>query len=225
MYTPRPFRADNASREAMLVRTNPFGLLVSTGHGAPVASHLPMLRRPSPDGAPDDREPLLGSTLVGHMARANDHWRSLTRGQQVLAVFSGPDGYVSPTLYRRNGVAPTWNYAAVHVTGAIRVIDDAAESLAIIRATIDLTEARAAQPWDPEPSMDYITRILTGITAFEITVTNVQSIFKLSQDKESAVRRRVRDSFAGSAHGRHRELAALMADTTTTTAGSCEVPD
>ena len=225
MHTPPPFRADEASREAWLVRTNPFGILVSTVNGTPVATHLPMLRRhPHPDGPPDDRQALLGSTIVGHMARANGHWRSIAPGQQVLAVFSGPDGYVSPTLYRTNSAAPTWNYAAVHITGAIRIIDDSDESLAVIRSTIELTEADAAQPWNPEPSMHYINSILTGITAFEITVTNVQSIFKLSQDKDTTIQRRVRDFFAGSRHGRHQDLAELMADTATTTV-SRQVPD
>jgi transcriptional regulator len=212
MHTPGPFRADSAAREACLVRTNPFGLLVSTADGVPVATHVPMLRHPGPSDRPGGRDALLGATVVGHMARANNHWHSLSAGQRVLAVFSGPDGYVSPTLYRATGVAPTWNYAAVHLTGTVRVIDDAAESLAVLRATIDLVESGFPERWDPESSMHYIERILPGITAFEITVRNVQSTFKLSQDKNPDIQRRVHDHFAASPQGRHRELASLMAD-------------
>lgn len=212
MFTPRQYRVDDPAREARLIRENPFGLLISTFDGAPVASHVPMLRRPGPAGTPSDDHPLSATTLVGHMARANDQWRALSPGQRVLAVFSGPDGYVTPTLYGKDNVAPTWNYAAVHVTGTIRVIDNPAEALAVIHATIDLTEATTAPRWDPGPSSSYIERILSGITAFEITVAEVQSIFKLSQDKDAGSQRRIRDYFAHSSCGREPELAALMTD-------------
>src|SRR5690554_83787 len=137
MHTPRKFRSDSPARECRLVRENPFGLLVSAADEVPAATHVPMLRRPGPDGPPADDDAFVGTSLIGHMARANPQWRSVSPGQQVLAAFFGPDGYVTPTLYRKDGVVPTWNYAAVHVTGSIRIVEDADESLAIIHATID----------------------------------------------------------------------------------------
>lgn len=210
MHTPDHFRPDTPARESALIRDNPFGLVVTAGAGAPTATHIPMVRAPRPDGPPPDDAPLAGSRIIGHMARANPHWRSLGAGPDVLAVFLGPDGYVSPNVYGTTPAAPTWNYAAVHVTGPVRLLDDPDEALAAIWATIRATEAQdAPPPWDPAASLPYIRRILPGIAAFEITVASVSSTFKLSQDKPAALQSRVRDHFAASPRGRHRELAAL----------------
>ncbi|WP_051426407.1 FMN-binding negative transcriptional regulator [Jiangella gansuensis] len=218
MQTPRHFRADSPAREARLIRENPFGLIVSAGTpgenaaAAPVATHVPMLRRPGPGGPPADDEPLAGGSIIGHLARANPQWKTLLPGQPVLAVFLGPDGYVSPTVYDAAANVPTWNYAAVHVTGTIRLIDDRDEALAVILASIDATEAYAGTGWDRGESMGYVEQLLGGIVAFEITVTDVRSTFKLSQNKPAETQQRVRAAFAASDHGRDREVAALMAD-------------
>ncbi len=218
MHTPRHFRADSPDREGRLVRENPFGLIVCGGAGAragaPVATHVPMLRRPGTDGRPPaDGEPLLGGAIVGHLAKVNPQSAALREAGEALAVFLGPDGYVSPTWYDgdRPGV-PTWNYAAVHVSGPLRVVDDPDEALAIIRAGIDATEAYAGTDWDPAPSLGYVDKLLAGIVAFELTAADVRSTFKLSQNKPAGTQRRVAASLATSAHGRDREVAALMTD-------------
>ncbi|NEE01730.1 FMN-binding negative transcriptional regulator [Phytoactinopolyspora halotolerans] len=213
MHTPRHYQAGAPSRISRLIRENPFGLIVSAnGDGVPLATHVPMLRSPTPAGPPSDDVPLEGSRIIGHMARVNPQWKSFTDGGQVLAVFSGPDGYVSPTVYQVTPAAPTWNYAAVHITGPVRLIEDADDALRTIMATIDVTEAHTPTAWDPSGSMDYIERILPGIAAFEITAERVDSQFKLSQEKPAEIQHRVHDSFAASPHGRDRELAALMSD-------------
>jgi transcriptional regulator len=196
----------------MLIRENPFGLIINVSGGDPTATHVPMLRAPGPDWPPPDDTPLAGSRIIGHMARVNPQWRSFADRPTVLAVFTGPEGYVSPTVYGVTPAAPTWNYAAVHVTGPVRLIEDSDESLAVIEATIRATEAHAPPAWDPADSMEYIHRILAGIAAFEITVESVASTFKLSQEKPPEIKQRVHDRFAASPRGRHRELAALMAD-------------
>lgn len=219
MHTPRHYRADGPEREARLVRENPFGLIIcaaEAGSGifaAPEATHVPMLRRPGPDGPPVDGQPLLGGTIVGHLARTNPQSEALRAAGSALAVFLGPDGYVSPTWYEpSHPQAPTWNYAAVHLSGPVRVIDDRDEALTIMRATIDTTEAYAGTGWDPTSSLDYIDKLLAGVTAFEITVEEVRSAFKLSQNKTAETQHRVHTEFAASPHGRDRELADLMAD-------------
>ncbi|MBB5788267.1 FMN-binding negative transcriptional regulator [Jiangella mangrovi] len=215
MHTPRHYRADLPEREGRLVRENPFGLVICGvgASAAPVATHVLMLRRPGADGPPVDDEPLLGATVIGHLARTNPQGAALRAAGYALAVFLGPDGYVSPTLYDPSQPqAPTWNYAAVHLSGPVRVVDDRDEALAIMRASIDATESNAGTGWDPTSSLDYIEKLLAGITPFEITVEDVRSTFKLSQNKTPETQRRVHDSFAASPSGRDRELAALMAD-------------
>ncbi|TDD72039.1 FMN-binding negative transcriptional regulator [Jiangella aurantiaca] len=215
MHTPRHFRADSPDREGRLVRENPFGLIICGDAGAaPIATHVPMLRRPGPDGrAPADGEPLPGTAIVGHLAKVNPQSAALRTAGSALAVFLGPDGYVSPTWYdgdRPN--VPTWNYAAVHVSGPVRVVDDPDEALAIILASVDATEAYAGTGWDPTPSLGYVDRLLAGIVAFELTAADVRSTFKLSQNKPVDTQSRVQATLAASTHGRDREVAALMAD-------------
>src|SRR5262245_55708329 len=106
MYIPTAFAETDPGTLFGFIEAYSFGLLVSTHQGGPFASHLPLLleREAGPHG-----------TLLGHMARANPQWHDLD-GQEVLAVFSGPHAYVSPTWYESEQVVPTWNYVAVHAS-------------------------------------------------------------------------------------------------------------
>src|SRR5206468_1591417 len=113
-----------------------FGLLVSQVDGLPFATHLPFLleRTSGPHG-----------TLVCHVARANPQWQTAS-GQTVLAVFSGPHVYVSPTWYEAEQVVPTWNYAAVHVYGRAQIIEDEAALLEIVQKMVRVYERAMPRP-------------------------------------------------------------------------------
>src|SRR5262245_52454200 len=102
MYIPSAFAQADPAELFAFMESYSFALLVSTHEGEPFGTHIPLLleRDTGPHG-----------TLVGHMARANPHWRGLD-GQPVLAVFSGPHAYVSPTWYESENVVPTWHYVA-----------------------------------------------------------------------------------------------------------------
>jgi transcriptional regulator len=113
MYVPREFAITGAPALAAFMRAHPFGVLLSAADGTPAATHLPLvvLR--------DGLDVVLGT----HMARANPHWRELD-GADVLAIFQGPHGYVSPRWYTDpQRSVPTWNYAAVHCRGRARLAD------------------------------------------------------------------------------------------------------
>src|SRR5688500_3243148 len=134
MYVPEHFRESRIERLHALIREHSFGILVSTVDGAPFATHLPLL-------IDAERGPY--GTLVGHMARANPHWRSFigayasTATGDSLVVFSGPHAYVSPSWYETPIAVPTWNYAAVHVYGSPRVIDDETAVTQLLARTVD----------------------------------------------------------------------------------------
>ena len=106
--------------------------------GGLVANHLPLLLDPEP--APHGR-------LIGHLARANNQWRDLNGDVQALAIFTGPQGYVSPSWYATKAetgkVVPTWNYAAVHAYGALRVIEDTAWLRDLVGRLTDTARSRA----------------------------------------------------------------------------------
>ncbi|MBT0770731.1 FMN-binding negative transcriptional regulator [Kineosporia sp. J2-2] len=171
-----------------LVDENPFALLITTGDGVPRATHVPVLWAPTADR----QGPVEGATVLGHLAAVNEQTRDLAAedATAMLAV-SGPHAYVSPSTYQAEQAAPTWNYAAVHLTGAVRVLD-ADESLDVIHRTVQHLESSREEPWDPSGSLAYWRRILPGVRAFAMTVTSVSAQFKLSQDKPADVRARVR---------------------------------
>ncbi|MFL6117993.1 FMN-binding negative transcriptional regulator [Actinophytocola sp.] len=191
------YAAPSPAHEVDLVRRNPFALVVSDG-SPPMATHAPVI-------LPGDT--LRGATLLGHMARANPHWRSF--GDEVLVVFSGPHGYVSPSAYGYTPAVPTWNYAAVHVTGPVELVDDREETLAVVEQTVHAAESPRARPWDMTSSRGRFAELVDGVVAFRVLVREVRGNFKLSQDMPAEVRARVRADLR--AH-HHRAVAGLMAE-------------
>ncbi len=212
MWTPDEFTPEENTRQLRVNDENPFGLLVSAPQGAPTATHVPMLVHPEDrPGAPPD---LVGCRVLGHLARANPHWRSMADGDEVLAVFWGPHGYVSPTLYPDEPAAPTWNYTAVHLTGPIRLLHDREEMMQVIDRTIDTVESPRAEPWDREPSREYFDRIIGGVVAFELTINRSQSSFKLSQDQWDSRRVAVTNDALTGPDETRRSLGQWMARST-----------
>lgn len=191
------YPAPSPEAVADLVRANPFALVVSGGT-PPVATHTPVLL----PGATVE-----GAVLLGHMARVNPQWREF--GSDVLVVFSGPHGYVSPTAYGHAPAVPTWNYAAVHVTGRVELITDRAETLAVVEETVRVMESRRDVAWDMTSSRDRFESLIDGVVAFRVHVRTVRSNFKLSQDMPPDVRARVRADQR--AHHDHA-VADLMAE-------------
>lgn len=188
------YAAPSPEAVADLVRANPFALVISGGV-PPTATHTPVIL-PGPA--------LEGGVLLGHMARVNPQWRDL--GSDVLVVFSGPHGYVSPTAYGYTPAVPTWNYAAVHVTGRVEVITDRAETLAVVEETVRAAESLRAVAWDMTSSRDRFESLIDGVVAFRVHVRTVRSNFKLSQDMPPDVQARVRADL------RDHAVADLMAE-------------
>lgn len=201
MHEVSEFAAPDSASVELLVRRHPFALVAScTGSGsqAPEASHLPVVPAPGQDLTSG----MVGGTLWGHMARANAQWRAFAAETRVLVVFGGASGYVSPSVYGITPAAPTWNYAAVHVTGQVCLIEDESAALRLMTTTVAALEGQREQPWDMEASLGYFRRILPGIVAFSIEVESVQAMFKFSQDKPEPLRARVREAFATDPAGR-----------------------
>lgn len=120
MYQPPHHREDRLDVQHGLIEAHPLGLLISNGPDGILANAIPFLLRRT-DGPK--------GTLLAHLARANPQWQTLD-GQNVLAVFQGPQAYVSPSHYvtkqETGKVVPTWNYAIVQARGVARVHTDPA---------------------------------------------------------------------------------------------------
>ena len=119
MYTPQDFAVEDRDTINRFLHAHPFAILVTTTAEGLVATQLPVLfdELPTPHG-----------TLIGHISRANHQWRESEPSKEALAIFSGPQTYVTPNWYAAKAetgrVVPTWNYAAVHVYGVPTFFDD-----------------------------------------------------------------------------------------------------
>ncbi|MQA97800.1 MAG: FMN-binding negative transcriptional regulator [Streptosporangiales bacterium] len=206
MYSYPKFTHPGGDAAVRLVRENPFAVLVSSPEsGPPVATHLPVI---IPAGT-DPGESLEGVTLLGHMGRANPHWKMFAERPDVLLVFSSSHGYISPTLYEPGPNAPTLDYAAVHLTGTVEIIEGTAGKLDVVEQTVATLESMRPDQWDPADSRELFAKIVPAITAFRVHVTGEDFMFKLSQNQPEEVRARIRADLREGPH-RHPRLADLM---------------
>ena len=209
MYCPPAFRQhDTAELQRQMCAS---GLVALVSHGADglQVSHLPLLL------AADEGE---FGTLYGHFARANPHGRALAGGGEALAIFSGPQAYVSPSWYpskaEHGRAVPTWNYIAVHASGPVEVFDEPQRLRRLLGRLSERHEAGRERPWSlDEAPHDYIEAQLRAIVGFALPIRALQGQWKLSQNRTAADRAGVQRALAGSAKACDRELAAHMAAT------------
>jgi transcriptional regulator len=202
MYVPPVFAETNVETLHQLIDDHGFASLVSVTPDGIVATHVPVML---------DRSRGAQGTLVAHMARANPHGRSLD-GADVLAIFLGPHGYISPSWYAQHPAVPTWNYAAVHAYGRARLINDGARLDAIVKQLVAQYEAGRPQPWSADDlPPDYVTGMLRGIVGLDIEITRLEGKLKLSQNRNAVDRRNVIAALAASTSPEDRALSEYMA--------------
>jgi transcriptional regulator len=201
MYVPPAFREDDlAALHGTMQEARLANLVTATGEGL-MATPLPLFlaTKEGPYG-----------TLYGHLARANRQWRLPPAGE-AMALFMGPDAYVSPSWYpskqEHHRVVPTWNYVAVHAFGPAEFFEDADRLLDLVTRLTDLHERPRAEPWavaDAPP--DFVRAQLKGIVGLRLPITRIEGKRKMSQNRPEADRRGVAAGLAESE--RHTERAA-----------------
>jgi len=179
MYIPKHFEEPRIEVMHELMRARPLATLVTLTSNGIEANHIPMhlADAPAPFG-----------TLRGHVARANPLWSDFATEVEVLAIFHGPDSYITPSWYatkKETGkVVPTWNYAVVHAYGTLRVIDDAAWVRAQLEALTAHNEAGFARPWAvADAPHEYTEKLIGSIVGFEIVITKLTGKWKVSQNQ------------------------------------------
>jgi len=123
--------------------------------------------------------------LTGHIMRNTDHHKAFEQNKNVLAVFTSPHTYVSATWYANPSVGSTWNYMSVHAKGTIR-FGDTDELISILkRLTLhyENNNTASATVFDNLPA-EYTERMMKAIVPFEIEISDLQHVFKLSQDRD-----------------------------------------
>jgi transcriptional regulator len=198
VYSAAPFQEQDRERLAAVVRRYAFATLVSGG-AEPCVSHVPLQLAGG------------GCTLVGHVARANPHWKAFDGRTRAVAAFVGPHAYVSPRWYAEAPAVPTWNYLAVQVRGTPRVLEDPDQALAVLRDLTDAFERDTEGAWrlDDQPA-GFVERMRRGIVAFEMPIDAIDGAFKLSQNKSEASRRGVVRGLREGGASDAAALAALM---------------
>ena len=201
MYVPEHFREVAPSEIAPVIAAAPLACIVANTADGLVANHIPVLV--AADGA-----------LIGHVALANDIHRTVGEGQEVLAIFRPADAYVSPNFYpskaEHHRHVPTWNYQAVHVTGAISFQHEERAKRAVVGLLTREHERRlnAERAWRmADAPADFMTDMLAGIVAFRIEVQRVIAKSKLSQNREARDYQGVID---GLTRNENRSLAESM---------------
>lgn len=184
MYLPKDFTEQRVPVLHEAIRQARLGTLVTMGADGIEASHVPMLVDPEP-------QPF--GTLKGHIARANPQWRRAAREVQALAIFLGPDAYITPAWYetkRQSGkVVPTWNYVAIHAYGPLTFYEDADRLLALVTKLTETHEAARDQPWAvSDAPKDFIAGMLKAIVGFELPIARLEGKWKMSQNRPAADR-------------------------------------
>ena len=201
MYIPPHFREADQDTLLAFIEAHGFATLVTCATEGPIVSHLPLLLRRTTDGP----------TLVGHVARANPHWRAMDGQTGALAIFHGPHDYVSPSWYASSPAVPTWNYAVVHAAGMPRTRDEDAFAAEVVRDLTHQYEDSRPHPWRVEDlPPEFHRKMLGAVVAFEMRIAHLEGKFKLSQNRTLEDREGVIRGLEQAESAATRALAALM---------------
>jgi transcriptional regulator len=202
MYLPSHFEQRDVAELHALMRDHPLATLVTTAAGGLTADAIPL------------EFDATAQVLRGHVARANPLWQH-ANGQAVLAIFNGPQAYVSPSWYPSKAathkVVPTWNYTVVHARGTLRAVDDAPWVRALVSQLTTRHESGRAAPWSvADASVDYLQQMLRAIVGIEIAVTQLIGKWKVSQNRSEPDRTGVADGLQAEPGEQARAMAALV---------------
>ncbi|WP_276785596.1 FMN-binding negative transcriptional regulator [Thalassolituus oleivorans] len=173
MYIPKYFEVTDKEEIFAFVESNAFGQLISNVGGKLFSTHMPFLLS-------DDK-----TKIIGHLAIQNPQHSDLS-GQEVLITLQGPHDYISPSWYASPGV-PTWNYQAVHIYGKASVFSSSEKIKSVVDTLTQKYESSFSQPWKPE----YKAAMLSALVGVEITISEIQCKYKLSQNRSSQDREQV----------------------------------
>jgi transcriptional regulator len=139
--------------------------------------------------------------LKGHLSRANTQWREFSPSVEALAIFSGPQHYITPNWYPEKEatgkVVPTWNYAVVHAYGHLKVIEDGKWLMAHLNTLTTTHEAESPAPWKvSDAPADHIASLARGIVGLEMVIERIEGKWKVSQNRSEQDRSGVADGLA-----------------------------
>jgi transcriptional regulator len=205
MYVPKAFEETRPEILRSLMQRYPLAVIVADSADGLVANHVPLLV------AEADQD----IVLRGHIAKANRLWQDIPEGGQVMAIFQGPQAYISPNWYpskaEHGRMVPTWNYATVHANGTIHWKRDHGWLYEFLDAITRANETGQPQPWHVADSpREFIDQLMNAIVGFEIRVSKMIGKWKVSQNRDMEDRQGVISALESQADSRSMEMANLI---------------
>jgi transcriptional regulator len=168
------FAMTDVSELRRLIAGNPWATLVSAAPDGLVASHYAVI-------LDEERDDL---TIVGHVGRPDDLVHGLGE-RELMVIFQGPQGYISPGWYGDVQSVPTWNFVSVHLSGVPEILSTE-ENLQVLDRLVAHFESQrddARMMWERPNDAAYVERLEAGTIGFRLTPTKVVAKRKLSQNK------------------------------------------
>lgn len=182
MYVPSSFQEDREEVVFDFIDAYPFATLVSQLDRQMVATHLPLVL---------DRQ---RRVLLGHFAKANPQWKheatssadANSKGSRPsLAIFHGPHAYISPLMYQATPAVPTWNYAAVHISAELRILERDDQTEMLLQTLVAKFDT-APERWQKAEHASFYNTLRESIVPFEMPLTKIEAKFKLGQNRSPA---------------------------------------
>lgn len=198
MYIPKNFATADREEIIGFIKQYSFATIITAKENFPTATHLPFIISIKGDNI----------ILTSHFAKANEQWTQIAENQ-VLVIFNEPHAYISPKHYDKELNVPTWNYLSVHAYGQGQLITDTERTFEVLEATIENYEIDYKKQWHSLPQ-DYKLKMVKGIVAFEVIITDLQAKKKLSQNKTDAEQVRIIETLSASDNNHERDIAEYM---------------
>jgi transcriptional regulator len=198
MYIPAFNTFTDGQEVISFMQRYSFATIVTTVNRIPEATHLPFLVK-------QENNKVL---LLSHFAKANPQSAEII-DKTSLVIFTEPHAYISPKYYEKEENVPTWNYIAVHAYGKAQLIEQEDKKAELLKHTIEYYDAGYLQQWG-KLTDHYRSKMMKGIVAFEIEVTDMQAKKKLSQNRSEKERENIVNSLGNSSDTNELEIAAYM---------------
>ena len=178
MYIPQKYHEESWEQQTLLIQRYPLGTIVTFEKGKLIANHIPFVYV--------EDQVSKKKYLHAHIARVNHQVPSLIDNDHVLVIFTSLDSYVSPSFYpekeRTGKVTPTWDFAAVHVYGKLKIVQDDKFLHTQLDSLTKQEERVRPQPWNVDDAPEKYTATLKKvITGLQIEIIESECKYKFEQ--------------------------------------------
>ena len=201
MYKVGSFLEKDNDKLLAFMQAHSFAVVIGANENVPAATQVPLQIKVI-DGE---------IKLLGHIMRKTDHHEAFLANENVLVLFHGAHAYVSAAVYENPASASTWNYSSVQAVGKIKLLSSEETRLAI-EALTNQYEGKDSPAAFHHLADDYVEKHLKAIVGFEIVVTSLDGIFKLSQNHPKVNRENIVKELSQSDDLQAQEVARQMTE-------------